>query len=93
MDKELIYKIVYSSNLTWRYFYIIYFLTALTNLFINGGRTGQIIFVIGIVFIVLKFVKKQVKNTTIAFIFVSLLITLFNDNIEITKLKATPYSI
>lgn len=73
----LIYKIVYSSNLTWRYFYIIYFLTALTNLFINGGRTGQIIFVIGIVFIVLKFVKKQVKNTTIAFIFVSLLITLF----------------
>lgn len=73
----LIYKIVYSSNLTWRYFYIIYFLTALTNLFINGGRTGQIIFFIGIVFIVLKFVKKQVKNTTIAFIFVSLLITLF----------------
>ena len=37
----LIYKIVYSSNLTWRYFYIIYFLTALTNLFINELRYSK----------------------------------------------------
>ena len=85
----LIYKIVYSSNLTWRYFYIIYFLTALTNLFINGGRTGQVIFVIGILFIVLKFVKTQLRNTTVAFIFVSLLITLFYHYSPIFKNRLT----
>jgi len=47
----LMYKIMLTTNLKWRVFYLLYFFTAVSNLFINGGRTGQVIFFVGITII------------------------------------------
>lgn len=47
----LMYKIMLTTNIKWRIFYLVYFFTAVSNLFINGGRTGQVIFFVGIIII------------------------------------------
>lgn len=57
----LIYKIILTQNLPWRVFYTLYFLTAISNMFINGGRTGQVIFFVGLVFIGFSHVKNKIK--------------------------------
>jgi O-antigen ligase len=57
----LIYKIILTQSLSWKFFYILYFLTAVSNMFINGGRTGQVIFFVGLVFIGFSHVKNKIK--------------------------------
>jgi len=64
----LMYKIMLITNIKWRIFYLIYFFTAVSNLFINGGRTGQVIFFIGIIIIGFFNIKCKFRA-----IFVSLL--------------------
>ncbi|QOP43172.1 O-antigen ligase family protein [Sulfurimonas sediminis] len=69
----LLIKLFYEKNLKYKSFYILFFLTATTNLFINGGRTGQIIFISLIFFTIFSSMKNKIK----AFIssFIILLIT------------------
>jgi O-antigen ligase len=69
----LIYKIILTQSLSWKFFYILYFLTAVSNMFINGGRTGQVIFFVGLVFIGFSHIKNKIK----AFLFILLATTLF----------------
>jgi len=57
----LLLKFLFESNIKYKLPYIIFFLTATTNLFINGGRSGQIIFIILIFLIFINFMKHKIK--------------------------------
>lgn len=64
----LMYKIMLTTNLKWRVFYLLYFFTAVSNLFINGGRTGQVIFFLGIVIIGFLNIRCKFKAIGITFL-------------------------
>ena len=61
----LLVRFFYEKNLKYKLFYIFFFLTATTNLFINGGRTGQIIFIVLIFITIFASIQHKLK----AFIF------------------------
>lgn len=42
----LLIMISYEKKLKYKFFYILFFISATANLFINGGRTGQIIYIV-----------------------------------------------
>ena len=44
----LLNRFYFETAYKWKIFYFIYFIFVTTNLFINGGRTGQLGFIIGI---------------------------------------------
>jgi len=60
----LLIKLFYEKRLKYKFLYILFFLTATTNLFINGGRTGQIIFIV----LIFTTIFNSIKNKTKAFI-------------------------
>jgi len=66
----LLIKLFYEKKLKYKIFYILFFITATTNLFINGGRTGQIIFIVLIFATIFSNVKHKIK----AFVISSLLL-------------------
>ncbi len=75
----LIYKIILTQSLSWKFFYILYFLTAISNMFINGGRTGQVIFFVGLVFIGFSHIKNKIKASfTIIILILTFGITAYN---------------
>lgn len=64
-------RLFYETDLKWKALYFIYFLTATSNLFLNGGRTGQLAFVLSI--FVVGFLN--IKNKVIAFSSMLLIVT------------------
>jgi len=56
-------RFFFETQLKWRIFYFIYFLTVTSNLFLNGGRTGHFAFAISI--FVVGFLN--IKNKFLAF--------------------------
>jgi len=55
-------KLLTIKELSWRLFYTLYFITGLTNLFINGGRTGQVTFIVTIFVITIFYFKLSIKH-------------------------------
>ncbi|WP_434637895.1 O-antigen ligase family protein [Sulfurimonas sp. NW7] len=81
----LLIKLFYEKNLKYKFFYILFFLTATTNLFINGGRTGQIIFISLIFFTIFSSMKDKIKAFISSFIIVLLTFSLaysFSENFD-----------
>jgi len=78
----LLNKLFFETNIKLRILYFIYFITVTVNLFINGGRTGQMAFIISI--FILGFLN--VKNKILAFISI-LLITII---ILVTAYNTSP---
>ncbi len=66
-------KFYQSSSNKWKIFYSLYFLTAMSNLFINGGRTGQVGFIVTVVVLAIIYFK-SLKSIFLAFAF--LIVTL-----------------
>lgn len=66
-------KFYYSSSNKWKIFYSLYFLTAMSNLFINGGRTGQVGFIVTVLVLAVVYFK-SLKGIFLAFAF--LIVTL-----------------
>jgi len=64
----LMYKIMLTTDLKWRIFYLLYFFTAVSNLFINGGRTGQVIFFVGIMIIGFLNIKCKFRAISISLV-------------------------
>jgi len=50
------------KDLTWRVLYSLYFITGLTNLFINGGRTGQVTFLFTLFVLAVFHLKLSLKK-------------------------------
>jgi O-antigen ligase len=69
-----LFKIVLDEkNRIKKFLYSIFILTATTNLFLNSGRTGQILFIILLFFSLIYFFKLNLK-TILGFLFVSIMI-------------------
>jgi len=66
----LLNKIFFTETLKWRTFYILYFLVTTSSLFINNGKTGQVIFIIMIFVTILINVQKKIRA-----LFLTLLLT------------------
>lgn len=75
-------RLFYESQLRWKILYFLYFILATSNIFLNGGRTGQIAFIISIFLVGFL----NIKNKTIAFF--SILILLLS--ILYTSYQASP---
>ncbi len=57
----LIVQLIFEKNLKFKIFYILFTLSATINLFINGGKTGQIIFIVLIFITTLSSVQHKMK--------------------------------
>ncbi|EQB35622.1 hypothetical protein M947_10090 [Sulfurimonas hongkongensis] len=57
----LLHKILFSTNLKMKIVYTIYMLGSLSNLFVNGGRTGQIAFFISLFVVALLNTKHKLR--------------------------------
>ncbi|MEA2019664.1 MAG: O-antigen ligase family protein [Campylobacterota bacterium] len=77
----IITKLLIEKRKNWHFIYSLYFLTALTNLFINGGRTGQASFLITIVIISIIYFKLSIKKIfALVFSILTFLILMYNFN-------------
>lgn len=62
----LLSNIIYKEELQSKILSILFFITIVINLFINGGRTGQIVFIVLIVTFFLMLLKNKLKAIVIA---------------------------
>ncbi len=70
----LMHKIIHTDDLKWKLAYSIFFLFSTSNLFLNGGRTGQFSFLITLCIIGLLSFKNKLKAMVL---FIALGITIF----------------
>ncbi len=61
----LLVNAYFEKNLKYRLSYLLFSLTATINLFVNGGRTGQVIFIILIFIIGFSFIKSKLKASLV----------------------------
>lgn len=57
----LLNKIFFTTNIKWKIFYILYFLLTTSSLFMNGGKTGYVIFVLVIFLTMLINTQSKLK--------------------------------
>jgi O-antigen ligase len=69
----LLHKMIYSNSIKWRLAYGIFFIFSTSNLFLNGGRTGQVAFLVTLCFVGILSFKNKIK-ATLAFIFLGVAI-------------------
>lgn len=70
----LLVKIYSSSSLKEKIFYILFFVTLTINLFINGGRTGQVTFIAILIISFFILTKSKLKAFLISAILISTII-------------------
>jgi O-antigen ligase len=69
-------KLLTIKDFTWRILYALYFITGLSNLFINGGRTGQVTFIVTLFVITIFYFKLSIKHILGLIISLSLVLLL-----------------
>ena len=72
---------LFEKNISFKekIFYLLFFLSVTTNLFVNGGRTGQVIFVALILLVFIKNFKNKIKALFLSsFILATILILAYN---------------
>ena len=75
----LLNRIFFTEHNRFKLFYFLYFLTTTSNLFINGGRTGQFIFIASIfVILILNFKNKAVAILSAVLLSTAILTTAYN---------------
>ena len=62
----LLNRIFFTNKNTYKIFYFLYFLTTVSNLFLNGGRTGQFIFIASLFIVLMLNIKHKLMAATIA---------------------------
>ena len=62
----LLNRLFFTQDNKYKTFYILYFITTVSNLFLLGGRTGQIIFVAALFVVLFLNVKNKIKAVSIA---------------------------
>ena len=72
----LLNKIVFSEELKYKIMYLLYFIVTVCTLFLNGGRTGQIIFIILIITMFLMSLKNKFKGLLLSLIIVTSILSL-----------------
>ena len=75
----LLNRIFFIHNLKHKIIYILFFIASVSNLFINGGRTGQIIFVITLFVILILNIKHKLFSIAFSFVLaITILTTAYN---------------
>jgi len=70
----LLIRLAYEEKLKYKFFYILFFISATTNLFVNGGRSGQVIYIVLIITVALSLIRHKLiallgALTTLAIVF------------------------
>ena len=88
----LAYRILYTLDIRWKIIYGFYFFSSMTNLFVNGGRTGQVIFLLSIVIFLFINSKNKIKAVLyglmvglFVFLFSYMFSPTFKDRMDYTK--------
>jgi O-antigen ligase len=69
------------SKIKIRFLYMIYFLFVVTNLFVNGGRTGQVAFILSIFILAFMHSKKKIQSSIVVSVLLAFgLFTAYNIN-------------
>jgi len=66
----LLYKIIKNKNHYYKAYFALFFISSTTNLFLIGGRTGQIAFIFSIILLFLFSFKKKIKAIFIALVLI-----------------------
>lgn len=69
----LVYRIKLAETIKWKMIYGVYLICSLSNLFINGGRTGQVIFLLSIFVLGLQHYNNKIRAIIYSLIASSLL--------------------
>ena len=72
----LLIMLSYEKKLKYKLFYALFFLSATTNLFVNGGRTGQVIYIVLIITAALSLAKHKLIALLSAFIALTIVFSL-----------------
>jgi len=64
----LLHKLIHTPNRYFQFFILLFLMSATTNLFINGGRTGQISYILGIMTYMIFHFKFNIKIILSTFI-------------------------
>ena len=92
----LLNKLFFEEEMKYKIFYFLYFLLTASSLFLNGGRTGQVIFVFTIFIVGFLNIKRKLLALALMFILCSTILTVaykvspnFHDriNFAITDVK------
>lgn len=59
----LLHKIIYIKDLKWKLFYGLFFIFSTSNLFLNGGRTGQFSFLIALFIVGFLGFRNKIRAT------------------------------
>jgi len=71
----LLNRIFFTEDNKYKIFYFFYFLTTTSNLFLNGGRTGQVVFIISIFLLLYLNFNNKIKGVMIASLLVIGIVT------------------
>ena len=61
----LLLRIIHTKKVVWKIPYLIFFIFSTSNLFLNGGRTGQVIFFISIILFGFFLLRDKIKGVLI----------------------------
>lgn len=79
----------FSPSLKYSFFYIIFFFTSTSNLFLNGGRTGQIIFIVTLFVILILNIKHKLLGLISSFFIAAIILTAAYNVSPIFKARGT----
>ena len=85
----LLNRIFFTENIKLKLFYLLFFITTVTSLFLNAGRTGQIIFVAVMFIILFLNFKNKIRAVSIAAILSMSVITISYNASPVFNSRAT----
>ena len=68
----LLNKIFFETELKYKVIYILFFITVTSNLFLNGGRSGQVTFFIILLILAILNAKHKLKAVAVSVLFLSI---------------------
>ncbi len=75
----LLSRVFFESELKYKITYILFFITVTSNLFLNGGRSGQVVFIILLVTLAILNTRQKIKAALLSVLFLFILfLTAYN---------------
>ncbi|MCK5029733.1 MAG: O-antigen ligase family protein [Bacteroidales bacterium] len=72
----LLNRMFFTKHNKFKLFYFLYFLTTTSNLFLNGGRTGQIIFIATLLVVLYLNFQNKIKGIMVAILLATSIVTI-----------------
>jgi O-antigen ligase len=72
----LLYRVMHTERKGWKIFYLIFAFSATGNLFLNGGRTGQVAFILSALYFTLHYFHYSLKALLGTAVAITLVVTI-----------------